>query len=158
MEQILSEFYSLRRDEGEEISNFNRRFASFYYNMPKEVKPLENTAKIYYATTFPPDLSLLLLERKSTTLQQMFVDCLEVEENLKMSRKLSDQDNGGEITDTYKFVGPYKQKREAYGPSKISHDTQKDGRPEAEINSPIGLFSEYGDPPRSWSTKDDFKK
>ena len=88
----------------------------------------------------------------------MFVDCLEVEENLKMSKKLSDQDHGGEIKGTYKLVGPYKQKKEAYGPSKISHDTQRDGRPKAEINSHAGLYSEDGDPPHSWSTKDDFEK
>ena len=64
LEQMLSEFYSLRRHEGEAISSFNRRFARFYYNMPKEVQPLENAAKIYYVAAFPPDLSLLLLERK----------------------------------------------------------------------------------------------
>ena len=98
----------MRRHEGEAISSFNKRFTSFYYNMPKEVQPLENTAKIYYAATFPPELSLLLLERKSTTLQHMFIDCLEVEENPKMSKNLSDQDNGGEIKDTLKLVGPYK--------------------------------------------------
>ena len=68
LDQILSEFYSLRRHEDEAISIFNKIFAIFYYNMPKEVQPLENTAKIYYATTFPPELSLLILERKSTTL------------------------------------------------------------------------------------------
>ena len=94
----------------------------------------------------------------SNTLQQMFVDCLEVDENLKISRMLSDQDNGGEITDTYKLVGPYKKKREAYNPSKISHDMQKDDRPEAEINGPAGLFSEDGDPPHSCSTKYYFEK
>ena len=76
--------------------------------MPKEVQPLENAAKIYYADTFSPDLSLLLLERKSTTLHHMFADYLEVEENLKMSKKSSDQDDGGEIKDTFKLVGPYK--------------------------------------------------
>ena len=90
LEQILSKFYSLRRHDDEAISSFNRRFASFYYNMPKEVQPLENTAKIYYVAAFPPNLSLLLLERKSTTLQHMFADCLEVEENLDMSKKLLD--------------------------------------------------------------------
>ena len=40
----------------------------------------------------------------------MFTDCLEVEENLKMPQKLSGQDNGGEIKDTLKLVGPHKQK------------------------------------------------
>ena len=64
LEKILSEFYSLRRHEGEAISSFNRIFASFHYKMPKEVQPLENAPKIYYADAFPHDLSLLLLERK----------------------------------------------------------------------------------------------
>ena len=36
LDQILSEFYSLKRVEGEAISSFNRRFVIFYYNMPKE--------------------------------------------------------------------------------------------------------------------------
>ena len=70
------------------MSSFNRIFASFYYNMPKEVQPFENDAKIYYAATFPPELSLLILERKSITMQHMFTNCLEVEENLKMSQKV----------------------------------------------------------------------
>ena len=78
--------------------------------MPKEVQPLKNAAKIYYAATFPPELSLLILERKSTTLQHMFTNCLEVEENLKMSKNLSGQDSGGEIKHTLKLVGPYKRK------------------------------------------------
>ena len=148
MEQKISEFYFLRRHEDEAISSFNRRFASFYYNMPKELQPLENAVKIYYAAAFPPDLSLLLLERKSTTLQHMFTDCLEVEENLEMSKKSSGQDSGGEIKDTYKLVGPYKQKEEAFGLSKISYGMQKDDHPETGIGSPAGLFSEDGDPPR----------
>ena len=77
--------------------------------MPKEFQPLENTAKIYYAATFPPELSLLLLEIKSTTLQHMFTDCLEVEENLKMSKNFPGLASGGEIKDTLKLVGPYKE-------------------------------------------------
>ena len=69
------------------MSSFNRRFARVYYNMPKGIQPLENDAKHYYATTFPLEPSLLILEIKSVTLQYMFIDCLEVEDNLRMSRK-----------------------------------------------------------------------
>ena len=86
MEKMISDFYYLRRHEGEAISSFNKIFASFYYKMPKEVQPLENAAKIYYAAAFSPDLSLLLLERKSTTLHHMFIDCLEVEKTLRGPR------------------------------------------------------------------------
>ena len=88
----------------------------------------------------------------------MFADCLEIEENLKMSKKLSDPDSGGEIKGTYKLVGPYEHMKEAYGLPNISHDMQKDDWPEAEINGPVGLFSEDGVLPLSWPTKDDFKK
>ena len=55
----------------------------------------------------------------------MFTDCLEVEENLEMSKKSLRPDGGGEIKYTYKLVGPYKQKEEASGTSKISHGIQK---------------------------------
>ena len=84
----------MERQEDENMSNFNGIFSSFYYKMPKDIQPLENYAKLYCASTFPPKLPLLLLEIKSATLQQMFVDSLEVEYNLRMSKKLSDQDSG----------------------------------------------------------------
>ena len=82
LDQIISELYPLERQEGETMSSFNRRFASFYYNMPKGIYPLENTAKLHYAAAFHPEMSLLLLERNSITLHHMFIDCLEVEDNL----------------------------------------------------------------------------
>lgn len=93
---ILSEFYAMRKMNDETISSFSRRFASLYYKMPKEIQPLEGASRLYYASTFPPDLSLLLLERKFVTLQQMFVDALEVEDNLKACRKLSYHDDDDE--------------------------------------------------------------
>ena len=80
--------------EHETMSSFNKRFASLYYKIPKEIQPLENTAKLYYASTFPPILSLLLLEGKPVSLQQMLVDSLEVEYNLRMSKNLSNQESG----------------------------------------------------------------
>ena len=88
----------------------------------------------------------------------MFVDCLEVEENLKMSKKLSDQDNGGEIKDIYKFVGPYKHNGKVFDTSKLSPGMQKDDHPDAGAGSPTGLFSENGDLHQPWYAKDYFKK
>ena len=89
IDQILSEFYSMERQEDETMPSFNMRFSSFDYKMPKEIQPFENAAKLYYASTFSPKLSMLLLERQPITLQQMFVVSLEVEDNLRMSKKLS---------------------------------------------------------------------
>ena len=72
------------------MSSFNRRFARFYYNMPKEIQSLENSTKLQYAIAFHPEMSLLLLEIKSVTLQHMFMDCLEVEDNIRMYKNSSD--------------------------------------------------------------------
>ena len=86
--QVLSKFYSMIKREGEATSSFNRRFTSFYYSMLKEIHPLEGAARLHYMSIFPPDLSLFLLERKSTSLQIMFSDALDVEENFRLSRKI----------------------------------------------------------------------
>ena len=68
MDQKCSELYSMKKQEGETMQSFNKRFVSFYYNMPKENKQLEDASKLYYASTFPPELSFILLERNSITL------------------------------------------------------------------------------------------
>ena len=75
----------------------------------------------------------------------MFIDCLEVEENLNMFKKLSNQDNGGEIKDTYKLVGPYKHNGEVSRMSNLSPGMQKDDWPDAGAKIPIVLFSKNGD-------------
>jgi hypothetical protein len=88
---LLSEFYAMRRMKDETISNFNRRFASLYYKLPKEVQPLEVAAMLHYVTTFQSDLSFLLMERKSMSLQQMFNNAQEVEDNLQACQSLQNQ-------------------------------------------------------------------
>ena len=75
----------------ETISNFSRRFASLYYKLPKEVQPPETAAMLHYVTTFQSDLSFLLMERKSTSLQQMFNNAQEVEDNLQACQSLQNQ-------------------------------------------------------------------
>ena len=80
----------MRKDEGEAMSSFNKRFARLYYNMPKEIQPLDGAVKIHCAFVFLPDLSLFLLQRKSFSLQKMFANALEVEENFRLSGRLPD--------------------------------------------------------------------
>jgi len=90
---LLSEFYSIKKQEDETMSSFNRRFFSVYYELPKVIQPLEG-AKLYYAATLPSNLFLFLWERRFATLQQIFIDSQELEDNLKACRKLSYQDDG----------------------------------------------------------------
>ena len=56
----------MERQEDETMSSFNKRFASFYYNIPKQIQPLEDVSKIYYASTFPPKLSHASFGKKAS--------------------------------------------------------------------------------------------
>jgi hypothetical protein len=88
---LLSEFYAMRRMKDETISNFSRRFASLYYKLPKEVQPPEVVSMLHYVTTFQSDLSFLLMERKSMSLQQMFNNAQEVADNIQACKELQNQ-------------------------------------------------------------------
>jgi hypothetical protein len=59
--------------------------------MSKEIQHPKGIAKLCYATTFHSDLALLLLERKSVSLQQMSSDAQEVQDNLRASGKFSEK-------------------------------------------------------------------
>ena len=63
-----------------------------------------------YASILPPELSLFILERRSVTLQHMFIDSLEVEDNLRMSNKISDQDSNNIMEKELELNEKYEQK------------------------------------------------
>jgi hypothetical protein len=78
----ITEFGSLKRKEGESVSDFSKRFNKMYNKIPAEIKPTEASAKITYASSFDPDLCLLLRERRATSLAHMQDATLEVESNI----------------------------------------------------------------------------
>ena len=94
----------MRKMENETISTFNRRFFHLYHKIPKYFQPPEGVAKLYYANALHRDLSLHILERRFDSLQQMFIDAQEVEENLRASGKILSQveDNEEWIADGHK--------------------------------------------------------
>ena len=95
LNRMLSQLHSMSKCKGKATSSFNRGFASFYYDMPREINPLEGAMKLHYAYFFPLDLSLFLLDRESYLLHNMFADVLEVEENIRISGRFPYQ--GGNI-------------------------------------------------------------
>jgi hypothetical protein len=92
LDSYLADFYALKREQDEALPVFNRRFYRAYHDMPLEVRPTETTAMIYYVMGLHSDLVLLLLERKSSSLTQLFEDAQEVEENIHLSRRIRDRD------------------------------------------------------------------
>jgi hypothetical protein len=67
----MTEFGSLKKMEGESVSDFSKRFNKMYNKIPAEIKPSEASAKISYASVFGPDFCLLLREIRATSLSQM---------------------------------------------------------------------------------------
>jgi hypothetical protein len=78
----MTEFGSLKKKEGESVSDFSKRFNKMYNKIPAEIKPTEASAKISYANAFDPDFCLLLRERRAISLAQMQDAAIEVESNV----------------------------------------------------------------------------
>jgi hypothetical protein len=91
----LTEFGALRRKQGESIPDFTKRFNLMYGKIPEEIKPSEASTKITFANAFDVEFSLLLRERRATTLSLMQDAAIEVESNILAADKLksrSDRD------------------------------------------------------------------
>jgi hypothetical protein len=84
----ITEFGSLKRREGESVSDFSKRFNKMYNNIPTEIKPTKTSAKITYSSAFDPEFCLLLRERRATSLAHMQDASLEVESNILAANKL----------------------------------------------------------------------
>jgi hypothetical protein len=81
VDQYLIELNNMRRGKEEALATFNMRFHSFYCSMPLEIRPSEIAAMVYYTLAQHHELFLYLRERKSSSLEQMFTNVEEIEEN-----------------------------------------------------------------------------
>jgi hypothetical protein len=90
-DQYLIELNALKRKEDEVLTTFNIIFHSFYYNMPKDIQPSKIVAMLYYIKSQHPDLVFYLRERRSSSLEQLFVDAREIEENFWACDRLRDR-------------------------------------------------------------------
>jgi hypothetical protein len=78
----ITEFGNLRKQNGESVSDFTKRFNRMYSKIPAEIKPSDASAKITYSDSFDSEFCLLLRERRSPTLSLMQDFSLEVESNI----------------------------------------------------------------------------
>ena len=89
-DQFLSEFYSLKGENDEPTTKINWRFQIFYISMPPEIRPSKKLAMVYYVMAQHSYLVFSLLERKSSSLRQLFEDEKGVEENIRACKMLRD--------------------------------------------------------------------
>jgi len=83
-----TEFGNLKRENGESLPDFNKRYNRMYSKIPVEVKPTPISTKLSYANAFDSDFCLLLRERRCATLADMQDVALEVESNIIAAEKL----------------------------------------------------------------------
>jgi hypothetical protein len=88
----ISEFGNLKREDGESISDFIKRFNKMFGKIPAEIKPSDASAKITFSTAFDSEFCLILRERRSAMLALMQDASLEVESNIIASQKLKGRD------------------------------------------------------------------
>ena len=81
----ITEFKNLRRENGESVSDFTKRFNKMFGKIPTEIKPTDASTKITYSSAFDPKFCLILRERRSSTLALMQDASLEVESNIMAS-------------------------------------------------------------------------
>jgi hypothetical protein len=89
----MIEFGSLKRKEGDFVSDFSKRFNKMYNKIPTEKNPSEASAKITYSSSFDPNFCLLLRERRATTLTHMQNATVEVESNILVVDQLRNKDD-----------------------------------------------------------------
>jgi hypothetical protein len=89
----MTEFGSLKKQEGESVSDFSKKFNKMYNKIPAEIKPSEAAAQISYASAFDPDFCLMLRERRATSLAQMQDAAIEVESNILAADRLRNKAN-----------------------------------------------------------------
>ena len=67
----ITEFSNLKRENGESVSNFTKRFNNMYIKIPTEINPTKTLARITYANAFDSEFFLILIERSSSSLSLM---------------------------------------------------------------------------------------
>ena len=85
---FLTKFEELRRNHGEPIAKFIKRFNKLYHKMLVDCKPPVTAAKVRFSKAFEDYFVVMLRERVSNTLEDMQTNSIEVEANRSSSSKL----------------------------------------------------------------------
>lgn len=89
---FLTEFEELKRNFGEPVSDFIKRFNKLYHKMPPDCKPPVAATKSRFSKAFEDDFVVMLREGTSRTLEDMQTNAIEVEANSATSATLKDKE------------------------------------------------------------------
>ena len=77
----------MKRAIDETVQNFSKRFNKVYDSILAYLKPPPGAAQMRYVEEFDYDLSILLRERESPSLEEMKNDVVKVEVNMIAAKK-----------------------------------------------------------------------
>jgi hypothetical protein len=112
------------------VVEFNNRFNKLYNKIPHDIKPSQETTKVTYAGAFEADFSMMLRERRYTTLIIMQDDAIYIEGNMNSSCKLKPR--------AYQIDKYKKKQKDEVGTSGSSKDSQ-----EAKIEEMSRLIKKF---------------
>ena len=75
---VLTKFNALKKKHNKGVTEFIKRFNKLYNNIPAEIKPPQAATKVFFLGSFEQDFGFTLRERKSTSLDQIQTDIVEV--------------------------------------------------------------------------------
>ena len=131
----ITEFSNLRRENGESVSNFTKRFNKMFSKILIEIKPTDISAKITYANAFDYEFYLLLIERISASLSLMQDAALEVKSNIVASQKIKGK------------VDMRKQSSDPLGPSSSENKMEKMAKMLDNLRTEISKLKDRGQLP-----------
>jgi hypothetical protein len=134
----MTEFGSLKRKEGESVSDFSKRFNKMYNKIPAEIKPSEASTKITYSSAFDPDFCLLLRERRAATLAHMQDIVVEVESNILVVNRLRNADDNN--------IPKNRPENSSSSPSPLPHQTDETTRTLKSLAAKIERLELEGKP------------
>jgi hypothetical protein len=94
--QLLTQYNNMKKALEEIVQEFSAHFLKVYNSIPAEVKPPPGATQLRYADSFDNDFSLLLRERRSTNLDAIMSNTIEVEVNMMASGKIKQRFNRGD--------------------------------------------------------------
>jgi hypothetical protein len=94
--QLLTQYNNMKKAPEETVQEFSAHFLKVYNSIPAEVNPPPGAAQLWYADSFDSDFALLLRERRSTSLDAIMSNVVEVEVNMMASGKIKPKFNRGD--------------------------------------------------------------
>jgi hypothetical protein len=86
--QLLTQHNNMKKAPEETVHEFSAHFFNVYNSIPAKVKPPFGVAQFQYVDSFDSDFSLLLRERRSTSLDAIMSNVVEAKVNMMASGKI----------------------------------------------------------------------